>query len=625
MPKLKLSENAKLILEKRYLKKDARGRVIEKPEDMFKRVAENIAMTDAKHLLKDEIENLMQKSNKEYFEIVKLQSFKKLLNKNRKAKNKIKKTEREFYNLMASLDFLPNSPTLFNAGRELQQLAACFVLPVEDNLDDIFKALYYAAKIAKTGSGTVFNFSKLRPRNDVIKSVTGFSSGPLSFMKMFDSVTEQIKLGGLRRGALMGILRVDHPDIEEFITIKNREEKALENFNISVAATHKFMDAVRRDGDYWLINPRNNKKVAKENANRIFNLMCEMAWRNGDPGIIFIDRINENNPTPALGGIESTDSCGEQPLLPYESANLGSINLSNFVKNKKIDFGRLGKVAHKAVHFLDNAIDMCNYPADETKKIVKQNRKIGLGIMGFADMLIKLEIPYDSENAINIADKLMAFIRKEADNASASLAKERGFFPSWENSIYNKKSRHFRKKHLALRNATRLTLAPTGTISIIANCSFGIEPLFALSYLRTIHDGRELYIINEKLKEVLAKRKIYSEELMRKIVRQGSVRNIEEIPDDIKKKFVVSYEILPQYHVRMQAAFQRHVDNAVSKTVILPKFANADDVRKTYLMAYELGCKGISIYRYESRKDQVLYLKNIKDQQANLTNWLRHL
>ncbi len=624
MPKLRLSDNARLILEKRYLKKNSLGHVIEKPEDMFKRVAHNIALADAKYLLKDIVEALMEKYNKEYFEIVKLPSFKKLLN-DKKIKNQIKKTEKEFYGLMTSLDFLPNSPTLFNAGRELQQLSACFVLPVEDNFDDIFKSLYYAAKIAKTGSGTGFNFSKLRPRNAMIRSVSGFSSGPLSFMKMFDSVTEQIRLGGLRRGALMGVLKVDHPDIKEFITIKTKEEKALENFNISVAITNKFMEAVEKDKDYWLINPRDGKKVSKESANRIFDLMSEMAWRKGDPGVLFIDKINEENPTPGLGLIGSTDSCGEQPLLPFESANLGSINLLNFAKNGKINYDKLKKAVHKAIHFLDNVIDMCSYPTEETKEIVRQNRKIGLGIMGFADMLIQLEIPYDSEKAIKLAQNLMGFIRKEADKASVNLAKERGTFPSWEGSIYNKKSRYFKDKHLVLRNATRITLAPTGTISIIANCSFGIEPLFALSYIRTISEGKELYVMNETLKAVLVRRKIYSEELMRRIVRQGSIQDIEEIPEDIKRVFTVSFDIFPEYHVKMQAAFQKHVDNAVSKTVILPEFANPGDVRKIYLMAYDLGCKGISVYRNGSIKEQVLHLRNVKDQQIGLTKWLRHL
>lgn len=625
MPKLKLSENAKLILEKRYLKKNFKGNVLEKPEDLFRRVAKNISLADAKYLLKEEIDKLMVKYDNKYHEIIKLPSFKKLINKNNNVKNHLNKIESEFYNLMISLKFLPNSPTLFNAGRKLQQLSACFVLPVEDNLDEIFKTLYNAAKIAKSGSGTGFNFSKLRPRNDLISSVSGFSSGPMSFMKMFDSVTEQIKLGGLRRGALMGILRVDHPDIEEFITIKNTEEKALENFNISVAITNKFIDAVKKNKEYWIVNPRNNKKIGKLDANKVFDLICENAWANGDPGVIFIDKINEFNPTPALGSIESTDSCGEQPLLPYESANLGSLNLSNFVNNNKVNYLALKDAVHSAVHFLDNVIDVCKYPSSETDDIVKQNRKIGLGIMGFADSLIKLNIAYDSEKGLKLADKIMGFIRKEADRASINLAKSRGCFPSWKKSIYNKESKNFRGKHLLLRNATRITLAPTGTISIIANCSFGIEPLFALSYTRTIAEGKELYVVNEDLKKSLIKKKLYNEKIMKKILRKGSVQNIEEIPEDMKNIFVVSYNIFPEYHVKMQAAFQKHVDNAVSKTVILPEFANTENVRNIYLMAFDLGCKGISIYRYGSRKDQVLYLRNIKDQQISLTNWLRHL
>lgn len=620
MPKLVLSENAKLILEKRYLKKNSYGKVIETPEEMFKRVAKNIAMADAKYLLLRDIEELMKRLNKEYFELIKLNSFKKLIDD--KAKKKIEMTEKKFYQMMSSLDFLPNSPTLFNAGRELQQLAACFVLPVEDNIDDIFKALYYAAKIAKTGSGTGFNFSKLRPKNDMIKSMTGFSSGPLSFMKMFDSVTEQIRLGGLRRGALMGILRVDHPDIKEFITIKNIEENALENFNISVAITNEFMKAVKQNKDYFLVNPRNGKKVAKQNAREIFELMCEMAWKNGDPGVIFIDKINNENPTPELGKIEATDSCGEQPLLPFESANLGSINIANFVKNKKINYKRLKIVIHNAIHFLDNVIDMCNYPTNETKEIVKQNRKIGLGVMGFADFLIKLEIPYDSEEGVKTADDIMRFMRKEADIASMRLANERGAFPSWEKSIYNRKSRHFKGKHILFRNATRITLAPTGTISIIADCSFGIEPLFALIYLRSIHEGKELIVINKELKNSLIKNKIYREDIIKDISKKGSLQKIENIPEKIKNIFPVSYDIFPEYHVKMQAVFQKHVDNAVSKTVILPEFANVDDVKKIYMMAYDMGCKGISIYRYGSRKDQVLYLKNIKENQINLANWI---
>jgi len=624
MARLKLSNNAVQILEKRYLRKDSEGKVIEKPEDLFRRVAENIAYADAKYLLKDEIYVLQQKQNKEYYEIVKTKPFGNLIKKNKNVKSYLEKTEKEFYDLMTSLDFLPNSPTLFNAGRKLQQLAACFVLPVEDDLDSIFKALHYAAKISKSGSGTGFNFSHLRPKNDVIKSVTGFSSGPLSFMKIFDSVTEQIKLGGLRRGAHMGILRVDHPDIEEFATIKARE-KVLENFNISVAITDKFMNAVIKNKDYNLINPRTDKKVGKESANKIFELICETANKTGDPGIIFLDNINEENPTPKLGMLESTDSCGEQPLLPYESANLGSINLANMIRSEKIDYNKLGKIVHKAIHFLDNVIDMCSYPTTETKEIVGKNRKIGLGVMGFADTLVKLKIAYNSEKAVKTAEKIIAFIRKEADKASVELAKVRGTFPSWEDSIYNKESKHFKGKHLKLRNATRLTLAPTGSISIIANTSFGIEPLFALSFVRVLDDGTEFLNVNNDFKEALKKKKVYNEEFMKYVAKKGTIQEIKSIPEEIRDVFVVSYDISPEYHIKIQAAFQKHVDNAVSKTVTLPNIATVEDVKNTYMLAYKSGCKGISIYRFGSRDDQVLFLRGIKDQQVNLTNWLKHL
>ena len=546
------------------------------------------------------------------------------MNKNKKVKKHVEKTEIEFYKLMTSLDFLPNSPTLFNAGRSLQQLAACFVLPVEDDLDSIFKSLHYAAKISKSGSGTGFNFSRLRPKNDVISSVTGFSSGPMSFMKIFDAVTEQIKLGGLRRGAHMGILRVDHPDIGEFVTIKAKE-KVLENFNISVAITDKFMNAVQKDKSYNLINPRTQKNVRDESAEKIFDLICETAHKTGDPGVIFLDKINKDNPTPALGILESTDSCGEQPLLPYESANLGSINLSNIIINNKIDFNKLKNTVHKTIHFLDNVIDMCKYPTPETKEIVHANRKIGLGVMGFADLLIKLKIPYNSERAVKTAEKLIAFIRKEADNASVNLTKERLTFPNWDESIYNKKSKYFAGKHLALRNATRLTLAPTGSISIIANTSFGIEPLFALSFVRVLEDGTELLNVDKNFKEALEKKKLYDKDFMKYIAKKGSIQGMHSIPEDIRNVFVVSYDINPEYHVKIQAAFQKHVDNAVSKTVTLPDIASVEDVKNTYLLAYKLGCKGISIYRFGSRSDQVLFLRTMKEEQVNLTNWLRHL
>jgi len=583
MPKLNLSKNALLILEQRYLKKNNKGKVIEKPEDLFRRVAKNIAQADAKH---------------------------------RYSKKNIKKTEEGFYNLMASLDFLPNSPTLFNAGRKLQQLAACFVLPIEDDISSIFKTLHDAALIHKTGAGTGFNFSNLRPKGDIIES-SGFTSGPVSFMKIFDAATEQIKLGGVLRGANMGILNADHPDIEDFITIKSKEN-VLTNFNVSVAITNNFIRSVKKNKSYNLINPRNRKVAKKESARRIFRLICEQAWLNGDPGVIFIDRINEFNPTPKLGTIESTDSCGEQPLLPYESCNLGSVNLSNMIENKQINFEKLKKTIHIAVHFLDNVIDVCEYPLKENKKIVYKNRKIGLGVMGFADMLVKLGIAYDSEEGLKTAEEVMKFISKEASIASLELAGKGGSFPSWKNSSYNTKN-----KKIKLRNATRTTIAPTGTISIIADVSSGIEPLFALSYARRTVEGRTLVYFNQELKNSLKKYSLYNENIIERINREGSIKNVDEIPNKIKKVFVVGSDIDAEWHVRMQAAFQKYVDNGISKTVTLPKDATVEDVEKIFLMAHELGCKGISVYRYGSREGQVIYLSSKRDEQITLSGFLR--
>ncbi len=547
--KLNLSKNALMILEQRYLLKNSKSRVIEKPEDLFRRVAKNIAQADAKY----------------------------------KNKN-IKKTEEEFYNLMTSLDFLPNSPTLFNAGKKLQQLAACFVLPIEDDIHSIFKTLHDAALIHKTGAGTGFNFSRLRPKGDIIESA-GFTSGPVSFMKIFDAATEQIKLGGTLRGANMGILSVDHPDIEDFITVKSKEN-VLTNFNVSVAVTDKFISALKKNKTYNLINPRTKKIVKKESARRIFRLICEQAWFNGDPGVIFIDRIDKYNPTPELGTIESTDSCGEQPLLPYESCNLGSINLSNFVDNKKINYQKFKKIIHTAVHFLDNVIDMCNYPLKENSKIVEKNRKIGLGVMGFADMLVKLEIPYDSDEGLKIAEESMKFISREASIASVNLAAQRGQFPAGKGSIGNRRNRYFKGCHMLLRNATRTTIAPTGTISIIADVSSGIEPLFALSYARKTAEGKILTYFDKNLKKVLMENRLYNDEIIEKINKEGSIQNISQIPetsinrkaifdgdqkssifDKIRRIFVVGSDIAPEWHVKMQAAFQKYVDNGISKCI----------------------------------------------------------
>ncbi|MEK6943561.1 MAG: adenosylcobalamin-dependent ribonucleoside-diphosphate reductase [Nanoarchaeota archaeon] len=583
-----LSKNALMILEQRYLKRDDKGRIIETPEKLFRRVAKNVASADAKY---------------------------------KSQKKNIKRAEEEFYNLMASLDFLPNSPTLINAGRKLQQLAGCFVLPIEDDISSIFMTLHDSALIHKTGAGTGFNFSNLRPKGDIIESA-GFTSGPVSFMKVFDAATGQIKLGGTLRGANMGILNVDHPDVEEFITIKSREN-TLTNFNISLAVTDKFLNAVAKDKDYNLINYRTKKFVKKESASRIFRILCEHAWLNGDPGVIFIDTINKSNPTPALGTIESTDSCGEQPLLPYESCNLGSINLSNFVKDGTVDFERLKGVVRSAVHFLDNVIDMCNYPLEANRKFVEQNRKIGLGVMGFADMLIKMNIAYDSDEALKTAEKVMKFISNEADNSSVAIAGQRGAFPAWNQSVYNKKSRHFKGNHAVLRNATRTTIAPTGTISIIADVSSGIEPLFALSYNRSTAEGKTLIYFNRQLKEKLADSGIYTEEIIEKINREGSIKNIKEIPEEIRNIFVIGSDIEAEWHVKMQAAFQTYVDNGISKTVTLPKDAKVEDIEKIFMMAHELGCKGISIYRSGSKEGQVIYLSANKDEQITLSNFIR--
>ena len=612
MQKLNLSKNALLILEQRYLERDKKGRVREKPESLFRRVAQNISLADAKYKYEKEVRKVIQKHKKEFYGIAETKEFKKLI----KNDKEIRKTEEDFYNLMISLDFLPNSPTLFNAGRKLQQLSACFVLPIEDDISSIFKTLHDTALIHKTGAGTGFNFSNLRPKGDIIESA-GLTSGPVSFMKVFDAATEQIKLGGVLRGANMGILNVDHPDIEDFITVKN-SENVLTNFNVSVAINDKFIEAVKKNKTYSLVNPRTKKLVKKESAKKIFNLICAQAWLNGDPGVIFIGRINKFNPTPSLGSIESTDSCGEQPLLPYESCNLGSINLSNVVENKKINFEKLGRITHTAIHFLDNVIDMCNYPLEENRAIVEKNRKIGLGVMGFADMLVKLGVAYDSEDGIKNAECIMNFISKEAMNASNQIAQERDAFPSWKKSIYNKNS-----KKIKLRNATRTTIAPTGTISIIADVSSGIEPLFALSYARKTAEGNTLTYFNKHLKELLMKNSLYNDEIVEKINKEGSLKNIKEIPEKIRRIFVVGSDIGPEWHVRMQATFQKYVDNGISKTVTLPKDASIEDVEKIFILAYDLGCKGISVYRYGSREGQVIYLSSKRDEQITLSNFIK--
>ena len=578
---MKLNENAIKVLEKRYLIRDENGVPTENVEGLFRRVAKCVAEPDKDFVTAKEL----------------------------------KKIENQFFNMMTDLEFLPNSPTLMNAGRPLGQLSACFVLPIEDTMEGIFDTIKNAALIHKSGGGTGFSFSRLRPKGATVNSTGGVASGPVSFMKVFNAATEAVKQGGTRRGANMGILRVDHPDILEFITAKQNNTE-ITNFNISVGITEKFMKAVKTESDYDLIDPYSKECVGKLSAKKMFDLMVEMSWNNGEPGIIFLDRLNKENVTPQLGEIESTNPCGEQPLLPFEACNLGSINLKMMVDetgdSPEVDFVKLGATVKKAVHFLDNVIDANKYPLPKIDEMTRGTRKIGLGVMGWADLLCILGIPYDSDEAIELADEVMGFINSEAKKASLAIAKKKGVFPYYNKSI-------FKKKKLAYRNATVTTIAPTGTLSIIAGVSSGIEPIFAISYIRNVMDNSELVEVNPIFENIAKEEGFYSEELMLQIAKEGTIREFLEIPFRVRQVFATAHDVSPEYHVKMQAIFQKHTDNAVSKTVNLSHEATMDDVRDVFLQAYETGCKGVTLYRDGSRDMQVLNIGSVKGKDADKT------
>ena len=568
------TQNAEMVLRKRYLTKSGDGDVLETPSEMLWRVASCVA----------EAEQEWDGDKGQWATV--------------------------FYNMMARKEFLPNSPTLMNAGKELGQLSACFVLPIEDNMDSIFTAVKNTALIHKSGGGTGFSFSRIRPANDFVHSTKGISSGPISFMTVFDHATETVKQGGVRRGANMAVLRVDHPDIEQFITVK-QDMGLLNNFNLSIGATEKFMNAVDRGEEFSLVNPRSGEIVETLSAKSIFSKIVDCAWASGEPGLIFIDKMNEANPTPHIGEIEATNPCGEQPLLPFEACNLGSINLSLMIRrgsngHPEVDWSRLERTVRNAVRFLDDVIEVNKYPLPEITEMVKGNRKIGLGLMGFADLLFRLSIAYNSDKALVLAEEIMSFIEDKARQTSSDLARERGAFPNFKGSLFDTKNLP------AMRNATVTTIAPTGSISILAGCSSGIEPVFALAYTRRnlLDEGDELHEVVPEFAKVAMERHFHSAELIRKIAVKGSCKDMEEVPEDVRRVFVTSHDISPSYHVRMQAAFQKYTDNAVSKTVNLPSDATREDVAQVFRLSRQLGCKGVTVYRDGSRDKQVLNLNS---------------
>ncbi len=566
--KVVISDNAKTVLEKRYLKKDDKGSVIETAEDLFFRVAQNIASAEV---------SFDTDANTDIW------------------------TEK-FYTMMAEMNFLPNSPTLMNAGRDLQQLSACFVLPVGDSMEEIFTAVKQTALIHKSGGGTGFSFSHIRPKNDRVQSTRGISSGPLSFMRVFDVATETVKQGGTRRGANMGILNCSHPEILDFIEMKS-SDGVMSNFNISIGITDEFMEALRKNEEYPLRNPRTGEEQGRLKASKVFKRVVELAWKNGEPGVVFLDKINEANPTPHVGRMESTNPCGEQPLLPYESCNLGSINLAKMVceksGKKEVDYVKLAETIRMAVRFLDNVIEVNNYPLEEIQQITRANRKIGLGVMGFADMLFEFSIPYNSSEAATLAEEVMRFIQEEGRKVSAYLARERGVFPNFKGSVYDKEN------GIKVRNATVTTIAPTGTISMIAGCSSGIEPLFAIVYEKNVLD-KNLLEIHPAFKKIAQDEGFYSEEFMKMVAESGSLHRIHGVPKRIRDVFVTSHDIEPRWHVALQAAFQKYTDNAVSKTVNFRNEATSKEVEEVFRFAYELGCKGVTVYRDGSRMHQVI-------------------
>ncbi len=585
-----LSENARITLEKRYLKKDEKGNAVEEPEEMLQRVAANLAEVEVTHY-----------------------------GKSREEAGAVKEL---FYSIMDSLEFMPNSPTLMNAGRELQQLSACFVLPVEDGIEEIFESLKHMALVQKTGGGTGFSFGGLRPSGDMVKSTNGVASGPVPFLKIFDAATEGIKQGGTRRGANMGVLNYDHPDLLEFITSKD-EEGEVSNFNISVAVSDDFMQRAsgeEEDSSYCLVNPRSGDtfmdpesgEAKKLDAPEIFNLVTERAWSGGDPGLIFIDRMNRDNPTPHLGWFEATNPCGEQPLLPFEACCLGSINLGTMVEGGEVKWERLKEVVRIAVHLEDNVIDATRYVIPQIEEMHKNgNRKIGLGVMGWHDMLVRLGIPYDSEEALQVAEEVMAFIDREAKKKSVELAEERGVFPNFSGSIYDTGKAEDR-----VRNATRTTIAPTGTISIVAGASSGIEPYFSIAFLRrNVLDGVDLPEVNPLFLETAHEQGFYSQDLINRIAKSGTVQGDAEVPSEVQELFKTALEIDYRWHIRHQAVFQKYTDNAVSKTINFPSDAGVDDVKEAYFMAWRMGCKGITVYRDGSKSVQVLN-KGVSDEKT---------